>query len=117
MEPMIDPGLAPEPFFDADGLRAIEVRAQEISLLQRFFEQNPEYFIAVNGEVAGANEAHEEVHGQLPDGWLFTKKLVVGIVAPSGSLVAMLNVVSDLLAPGVWHIGLFMVGTALFGTG
>ena len=71
----------------------------------------------MNGEVAGANEAHEEVHGQLPDGWPFTKKWVVGIVGPSGSLVAMLNVVSDLLAPGVWHIGLFMVGTELFGTG
>ena len=30
---------------------------------------------------------------------------------------AMANVVSDLLAPGVWHIGLFIVATSRYGTG
>jgi len=32
-------------------------------------------------------------------------------------MVAMANVVSDLLAPGVWHIGLLIVATARHGTG
>lgn len=32
-------------------------------------------------------------------------------------MVAMANVVSDLLAPTVWHIGLFMVATARHGDG
>ncbi len=35
----------------------------------------------------------------------------------SGAMVAMANVVSDLLAPTVWHIGLFMVATARHGDG
>jgi predicted GNAT superfamily acetyltransferase len=32
-------------------------------------------------------------------------------------LVAMANIISDLLAPGVWHIGLFVVATSRHGTG
>ena len=35
----------------------------------------------------------------------------------TGSLIGVANVVSDLLAPGVWHIGLFMVATRLHGGG
>ena len=86
-------------------------------LLQRFFDANPDYFLAVNGEIAGADEAHEEVHGSLPAGWPFTRKWVVGIADSNGALVAMMNVVTDLLAAGVWHIGLFMVGVEARGTG
>ncbi|MEP7301732.1 MAG: GNAT family N-acetyltransferase [Caldimonas sp.] len=104
-------------FFDVAGYRVVEIGDDEIALLQRFFERNPDYFLAVNGEVAGAGQAHEEVHGELPAGWPFTKKWVLGIAAQDGALVAMLNVVSDLLAEGVWHIGLFIVAREHWGTG
>ncbi len=106
-----------ERFLAGDGFDAIEIGADSVPLLQRFFDANPDYFLAVNGEVAGAGEAHEEVHGSLPAGWPFTRKWVVGIVDSNGALVAMMNVVSDLLAAGVWHIGLFMVGVEARGTG
>jgi GNAT superfamily N-acetyltransferase len=86
-------------------------------LLQRFFEENPLYFESVNGEPAQPNEAHEEIHGALPAGWSFTKKWVIGYADTHGRLLAMANVVSDLLAPGVWHIGLFIVATARHGHG
>jgi GNAT superfamily N-acetyltransferase len=99
------------------GLRAIELRSEDEPALQRFFEANPEYFIAVYGEPAGADEAHEEIHGGLPAGWSFTKKWLVGYLDESGSLVAMANVVSDLLAVGVWHIGLFIIATSRHGSG
>jgi RimJ/RimL family protein N-acetyltransferase len=114
---MSEEHFSPAQFFTAPGHRAAEIGADELPLLQRFFELNPEYFVSVNGAVAGPGEAHEEVHGQLPAGWSFTKKWVVGIVSDSGSLVAMLSVVSDLLAKGVWHIGLFIVASELWGTG
>jgi GNAT superfamily N-acetyltransferase len=115
--PTDDAASLPAPFFATRDHRAIEIGADEIPLLQRFFDLNPEYFIAVTGEVAGPDEAHDEVHGQVPAGWPFTKKWVLGIAAEDGSLVAMLNVVSDLLAKGVWHIGLFIVAHELHGTG
>ena len=108
---------SPERFLAGDGFGAIEIGADAVPLLQRFFDANPDYFLAVNGEVAGAGEAHEEVHGSLPAGWPFTRKWVVGLVDRDGELVAMMNVVSDLLAAGVWHIGLFMVAGAARGTG
>jgi GNAT superfamily N-acetyltransferase len=86
-------------------------------LLQRFFDANPAYFVAIQGEPAGPNEAHEEIHGELPAGWSFTRKWVIGYVDAAGSLNAMANIVSDLLAPGVWHIGTFIVATSRHGTG
>jgi len=98
-------------------LRTIELTPEEEPLLQRFFEQNPEYFVAAYGEPAGPKEAHEAIHGKLPAGWGFTKKWLVGYLDEAGSLVAMANVVTDLLAKDVWHIGLFIVVTARHGTG
>lgn len=99
------------------GLRTIEITSEHEQELQRFFEANPQYFRSVNGESAGPDEAHEEIHGELPLGWSFTKKWLVGYVDAEGSLVAFANVVADLLAPSVWHIGLFIVATSRHGTG
>jgi GNAT superfamily N-acetyltransferase len=98
-------------------LRTIELTSNEEPILQRFFDANPQYFLAVNGEPAGPDEAHEEIHGELPPGWSFTKKWLIGYVDAQNELVAMANIISDLLAPGVWHIGLFVVATSRHGTG
>ena len=103
--------------FAADSLRAVELDARDITRLQRLFELNPEYFIAVNGQPPTAEEAQEEIHGALPAGWPFTKKWIIGFVDETGSLIGMANVVSDLLAHGVWHIGLFILDTRLHGSG
>jgi hypothetical protein len=103
------PSLPPSPLA---ALRTIELGADDEPLLQRFFDENPAYFIAVHGEPAAAGEAHEEIHGLPPAGWSFSKKWLVGYVDGAGSLVAVANVITDLLAPGVWHIGLFIVATS-----
>jgi GNAT superfamily N-acetyltransferase len=71
----------------------------------------------VYGEPAGPQEAHDEIHGELPAGWSFTKKWLIGYLDPAGALAAMANVTTDLLADGVWHIGLFMVDHARRGSG
>ena len=111
---MLPTELPPSPIV---GLRTVELTPEHEPELQRFFEANPEYFVAVNGEPAGPDAAHEEIHGELPQGWSHTKKWLVGYLDEGDSMVAMANVVSDLLAPGVWHIGLLIVATARHGTG
>ena len=106
--------LPPSPIAE---LRTIEITPDREPALQRFFEANPAYFLAVNGEVAGPNEAHEEIHGELPAGWPFTKKWLVGYMDADDAMLAMADVITDLLAPGVWHIGLFVVASARHGSG
>lgn len=98
-------------------LRTIELTPNEEPMLQHFFEANPQYFLAVNGEPAHPNEAHEEIHGEPPSDWSFKKKWLMGYVDAQNELVAMANIISDLLSPGVWHIGLFVVATSRHGTG
>ncbi len=98
-------------------LRSLELTAGSEPLLQRFFDQNPLYFMAVNGEPSQPGEAHDEIHGALPAGWPYTKKWVIGYVDATGSIAAMANLVSDLLAPTVWHIGTFIVATSRHGSG
>jgi GNAT superfamily N-acetyltransferase len=98
-------------------LRTIELTSDCEAVLQRFFEANPQYFLAAHGEPAGSNEAHEEIHGEPPLGWGFIKKWLIGYVDAQNALVAMANIISDLLAPRVWHIGLFVVATSRHGSG
>ena len=102
--------------FEIDGYRAVELSAADVPRLQATFESNPEYFVAVNGQPALPTEADEEVHGPVPAGWSRTKKWVIGLVDASDALIAVANVVSDLLVVGVWHIGLDFVATELHGT-
>jgi GNAT superfamily N-acetyltransferase len=85
--------------------------------LQTFFEANPFYFLAVHGVPAQPSEAHEEIYGKLPVGWPFTHKYVFGSQGSEDQLEAMANVVSDLLAEGIWHVGTFIVATDRHGTG
>jgi GNAT superfamily N-acetyltransferase len=99
------------------GLRTIELGPRHEALLQRFFEDNPEYFWIVQGEPVGPREAHDEIHEQVPEGWSYTKRWLLGYVDHDGALAAVADMVSDLLVPGVWHIGLFIVETARHGAG
>ncbi len=102
--------------FCAGAYRAIELFPDDVPRLQGFFELNPEYFLAVSGQPPSAHEAHDEVHDTLP-GWPFTKRWIIGFADERDSLAAMASVVSDVLAPGVWHLGLFLVATQLHGGG
>lgn len=85
--------------------------------LQHFFEQASDYFIAVNGEPATPTEAREELQGDLPAGWSCSRLYWLGYRDAAGQLVAVVNIAADLLAAGVWHIGLLLVHTRLHGSG
>lgn len=98
-------------------LTTIELTPDREGVLQRFFEANPEYYDDFYGGPPGPTEAHEEIHGPLPPGWSYTKKWLIGYQDSTGELAAMAHVVSDLLAPKVWHIGFFVIATSRRGSG
>jgi len=98
-------------------LRLIRLGDAEVPLLQRFFDDNPAYFESVHGEPAGPNEAHAEIHDKPPAEFSYGEQWVIGYQQADGALAAMASVVTDLFAPRVWHIGLFIVATARHGNG
>lgn len=100
-----------------EGIRVVELLDRDEVELQQFFERAPEYFIAVNGEPAMPNEAREELRGQLPAGWQCRRLYWLGYRDGHGQLVAVVNIAADLLAVGVWHIGLLLVDSRLHGSG
>jgi GNAT superfamily N-acetyltransferase len=100
-----------------DGVRAVELTMNDVSSLQRFFADNPEYFLSTQGEPAGANSASEELQARPPAAWHFTQRWMIGYVDARDRLIGVADVVSDLLAMRVWHIGLFIVATVRHGQG
>lgn len=106
-----------EPLFTIRDLRAYELLAEDIPALQAFFEANPLYFEFVNGSPATPTEALTTFEEVPPAEWGFTKKWLLRFVDEANSIVAMADVVSDLLAQGVWHIGLYIMATARHGSG
>lgn len=106
-----------EALFAAPALRAFEMEEADIPGLQRFFEANPEYFLRVGGEGPRPAEAATEFADRPPPGWTWTKNWMIRFVDDDGAMAGMADVVSDLLAEGVWHIGLFIAATSLHGSG
>ena len=103
--------------FSGPAFRALEVGEADVPELQRFFEANPEYFHIVGGEGPGADAAREEFEDRPPAGWPCGRTWLIRFVDGAGDTIGMADVVSNLLAEGVWHIGLFIVATSLHGTG
>lgn len=99
------------------GIRVVELLGSDAAELQGFFERAPDYFIAVNGEPATPTEAREELQGQLPAGWTCSRMYWLGYRDVDDHLVAVVSIAADLLAAGVWHIGLLLVDARLHGTG
>jgi GNAT superfamily N-acetyltransferase len=98
-------------------MRVVELHDSDEAELQHFFEQAPDYFIAVNGEPATPTEARDELRGDLPAGWSCSRMYWLGYRDADDQLVAVVNIAADLLATGVWHIGLLLVHTRWHGTG
>lgn len=105
------------PLFKAGPFRAVELAARDIPALQRFFEENPEYFFAVGGEPPRPDEAREEFDFMPPPDYPFERKWLIGFLDASGAMMGMAGGLSNLFSEGVWHIGLFVVATRLHGSG
>jgi hypothetical protein len=55
--------------FVAHRFRAIELGGGDAVQRQRFFDENPEYFVVLTGQGPHAAEAEEEIDRLPPDGW------------------------------------------------
>jgi GNAT superfamily N-acetyltransferase len=115
MSPMPDP--QPIGRFASGRFRANPLVASEAPALQAFFEQNPEYFLAVNGVPPRSCEAQEEFDDLPPADMSYNERWLIGFTDPTGKLVGFAGVLSDFLAASVWHIGIFIVASSLHGTG
>ena len=103
--------------FTIDGLHAFELTETDIPALQKFFDANPEYFVAVNGMPPREDEAWQEFNDRPPAEMTYDKQLMIAFVDDDGQWLAMASVLSDFIADSVWHIGLFIVATRLHGGG
>jgi GNAT superfamily N-acetyltransferase len=103
--------------FEPSSLRRTPIVAETLPRLQKFFEDNPEYHIAVDGRRPRPEEAREELESLPPPEMPFERKWLFDYSLADGEMIAMANVISNLLAKDVWHVGLFIVATSLRGRG
>jgi GNAT superfamily N-acetyltransferase len=89
----------------------------DIARLQRFYEANPEYHHAVGGRAPRPDEAENDFHALPPANFVYTRKWMLGFEDAAGELVGVADLIADLFARRVWHIGLFIVATRLHGQG
>lgn len=103
--------------FHADRLAGYELAPADAPAVQRLYEATPSYFRLVLGEEPGPHAARETFERMPPPDMPFTRKRVIGLREAADELVAVADVIEDLLAPRVWHVGLFLVPERLHGTG
>jgi GNAT superfamily N-acetyltransferase len=103
--------------FETGTLRVRELDAPEVPLVQALFDASPEYFHAVNGRPPSRDEAQVAFDEMPPAHLGYTRRWFAGAFDGNGALAGLVIVVSDLCAPGVWHLALFLVATPLRGTG
>ena len=107
------------------GLCVQALQPQDAPALQAFYAANPDYFDTVDGAPPPATAAADDLAGRPPPEMPWRERWFLGIdeddnprdAATPGPRVAVAEVVRDLLAPGVWHIGLLIVATPQWGSG
>lgn len=109
--------MARDELFAGPGFRAREAGEADLPALQRFLEANPGYFLVTSGQAPGPEAAREEFEERPPEGWPWDGRWMIRFGDGESDPVALAEVVRNLLAPGVWHIGLFVVDTRLHGSG
>lgn len=108
---------ARRPLFAGEGFRAVEMFAFDVPRLEAFFAANPLYHETVSGAPATAEAAREAFAARPPADWAHSRKWFLLVIDEGGAVIGAVDLLADLFAPGVWHVGLFVVATALHGTG
>jgi GNAT superfamily N-acetyltransferase len=103
--------------FAAGSFTASELAEAELPELQALFESNPDYFEIVEGERAGPGAARKTFDTRPPEDMAYERVWIVGVRDAAGALAALAIVVEDLIAPRVWHVGLFIVAGYQHGRG
>jgi GNAT superfamily N-acetyltransferase len=102
---------------DDGAFRMRTLGAADVAEVQSFFERNPEYFFTVNGEAPKPDEAQHEFADVPPTGMPYRHMLLLGFFDRAGAMVGVATIVADFIAEHVWHVGLFIVASALHGSG
>ena len=106
------------PLFEAAGLQARVLQAGEVPQLQALFDANPLYFETVSGRPAAPDEAQREFDERPPPHLSWRSQWLLGVWRASDrSLQGVIIATGDLCAEGVWHTALFLLATALHGSG
>jgi GNAT superfamily N-acetyltransferase len=108
---------ADRPLFGAGDLDAFEILERDLEDVQALFEACPGYFTMAMGEPAGPRAAREVFEGRPPMDMPYARKWPIGLRDRAGRLLVMADLVEDLLADGVWHIGLFVLPEDVHGKG
>lgn len=103
--------------FTAGRYRATEMQDHDVARLQAFFEANPLYHACVDGQPPSPTQAREEFDVVPPPEMPYDKRWMLQVTDEGGAMVAHAGVISNFLAPSVWHIGLYIVATELHGKG
>ncbi len=103
--------------FSSPELRARELAAHDVPLLQALFDANPAYFQVVNGRPADPDEARREYDEDPPAHLTWTRRWFLGLFDADGTLAGVAILVSDLCAPRVWHLALYLLATRHHGAG
>jgi len=103
--------------FETPAFQCVELMRYQAAQLQSFIEHNPEYYLMATGALPGPHEAEEEFDAEPPSDWQSGRKWMLAFIDCHGAMIGIADLISDLLAPHVWHIGLFIAATSLHGTG
>ncbi len=103
--------------FASTVLHARELQDDAAPLVQALFDANPGYFRLINGRDALPDEAQREFDEDPPPHLSWTRRWFLGWFDTQEQLVGVAIVVSDLCAPRVWHLALFLLATRLHGQG
>lgn len=100
------------------GWFTVEREAGDLPELQAFYEANPGYWLLVHGTPPRPDEAASDFDARPPADMPY-RALRNWLVRDTVSrrLLGEVAVVEDLLAPGVMHLGFFIVEDARHGTG
>lgn len=104
-------------FASLDRHRIVELIEGDIAVMQQLYVANPEYSQMVLGRAPRDGDAHDEFHDRPPAAFPMGRKFMLGFVDAEDELLGVAEIVSDLFAKTVWHIGLFLVATNQHGNG
>ena len=100
------------------GGAALELGEPDIPAVQAFWEASPGYLLAVEGHPPRPHEGRDFVcERELPAGIRCSREHVFAYRNAAGDIDGLGAMAVDLLAPGVWHLGLFVAAARLHGSG
>lgn len=103
--------------FSFGAWRAVEAAPEDAPRVQRFCEANPAYFHQCEGRAPPPDAGREFVADRPPEGFSCREQFNLLLEAEGGGIDGLAAVAIDLLAPGVWHLGLLVAADRLHGSG